>query len=101
MGAGSVCALFPLVVNHNLLHSPLNFNSLMCVVICASTQTQVAARLTKIEKSILQGCLDAVSVDSPCAGAYQPRTWVTFALLCLLLARFLASQLDGCSKREI
>lgn len=36
----------------------------------ASTPRQkVAARLTKIEKSILQGCLDAVISSSPCSGA--------------------------------
>jgi hypothetical protein len=32
----------------------------------ASPRQKIAARLTKIEKSILQGCVDAVSSCAPC-----------------------------------
>ncbi|KIY95099.1 hypothetical protein MNEG_12863, partial [Monoraphidium neglectum] len=33
----------------------------------STPRQKVAARLTKIEKSILQGCLDAISTQSPCS----------------------------------
>lgn len=34
----------------------------------ATPRQKIAARLTKIEKSILQGCLDAVTTCAPCLG---------------------------------
>ncbi len=34
----------------------------------SSPRAKVAARLTKIEKSILKACLDAVAENSPCTG---------------------------------
>uniref|UniRef100_A0A383VYM3 Rubisco LSMT substrate-binding domain-containing protein n=1 Tax=Tetradesmus obliquus TaxID=3088 RepID=A0A383VYM3_TETOB len=41
----------------------------------ASPRQKVAARLTKIEKSILQGCLDAVGTCAPCLdAANSPKT---------------------------
>lgn len=48
----------------------------------ASTPRQkVAARLTKIEKSILQGCLDAVTTCAPCLGG---RSRGVSYLVCML-----------------
>ena len=34
----------------------------------AAPRQKIAARLTKIEKSILQGCLDDVTTCAPCLG---------------------------------
>lgn len=73
----------PVVITHMHRASYGQQHLLLCLLSCAAlsrhcnaaflraslTHMQVAARLTKIEKSILQGCLDAVATCAPCLGA--------------------------------
>lgn len=51
----------------------------------ATPRQKIAARLTKIEKSILQGCLDAVTTCAPCLGALLQRLGPQ--MLCCMLMR--------------
>jgi hypothetical protein len=42
----------------------------------ATPRQKIAARLTKIEKSILQGCLDEVTTCAPCLGGCTAMAWL-------------------------
>jgi hypothetical protein len=49
----------------------------------ATPRQKIAARLTKIEKSILQGCMDAVTTCAPCLGGLWVLGSVASPEICL------------------